>query len=147
MSFRADQSIMANRDGGGHMAQVADRVQQLRDEVADGLAQLVVVASEAGSTVGEESRHRAIEALHALRGHRQHRWRWLLLGAALGFAAGVVVARAARRDQPLVTAATAEAHGIAEKVRDTAAAGRDAAGKVRDKLSSQDTDEEPTAQQ
>lgn len=129
------------------MAQVSHRVHQLRDQVADELAQLVAVATEAGSTVGDESRQRAVEALHALRGHRQRRWRWLLLGAALGFAAGMVVAGATRRDQPLMTAATAEAQGIAEKVRDTAAAGRDAAGKVRDKLSSQDTDEEPSAQQ
>lgn len=142
MSFRADRSIMVNGDGGGRMAQVSDRVHQLRDEVADGLAQLVAVATEAGSTVGEESRERAVEALHALRGHRQRRWRWLLLGATLGFAAGLVVARAARRDQPLVTAATDQAQGIAEKVRDTAGPVADAAGKVRDKLSSQDTDEE-----
>lgn len=125
------------------MAKVSDHVQRLRDEVADGLAPLVAVASQAGSAAGEESRQRAVEALHALRGDRPRQWRWLLIGAALGFAAGFVSAGVARRQ---LLSDDDAAGGITEKVRDTAAPVRDAATKVRDKFSNTDTDEHSPAQ-
>lgn len=117
--------------GVGQMVQVADRVRRLSDEVADGLAQLVAVAGESGSTVGEETRQRAADALQALRGQRSHRWRWLLLGAVVGFVAGVAVAGAARREQ-LPGVLEDAGREFAETVREKATPVQDAATKARD---------------
>lgn len=121
------------------MVQVADRVRRLSDEVADGLAQLVAVTSDTGSKVGEETRQRAVDALHALGGRRSRRWRWLLLGAVVGFVAGGAVAGAARREQlpaPLQNAG----RGLAETVREKATPVQDAVAKARDKFAGSDTE-------
>lgn len=125
------------------MTEVAYRIQRLGDEVTEGLAQLVTVATETGSTVDDESRKRAAEALRALRGERRRRWPWLVLGAIIGFGAGaVVMAQRHQLPQPGTDNVDASEHGFADTLRERTAPARDAAtrtmhrtvDKVRDRL-------------
>lgn len=114
---------------------MSDRMQKVRDEVAEGLAHLITATTDTGTAIGEESRRtqelarqRAVQAVQALRGQqpRPSRGRWLTAGLVAGFLTGLTVAWLARSDKHPHTSGA----GIADEVRHK---GRAAAEAVRDK--------------